>query len=944
MMNRPNETCRDEQRKVYVRQRGPNGIDYVEISDDQRTLSVYFLRKAPENITRENVRIDGGVRVQRIRVIDLRLCVLDDPEQDDCMRVTVASPGDFSTYTLRLVEVDQHGQPTDVPLSGFDPRYAQLDFSFKAGCPSDVDCQASAVCPTLPAARPEINYLAKDYASFRQMIFDRLATTMPSWQEQHVPDLGVALVEVLAYVGDYLSYYQDAVATEAYLNTARKRISVRRHARLVDYAMHEGCNARAWLTMGTDQAVINPPIDPANVRFISGYEGPASGTILTSGDLLSRTGTYEVFEPITTEPIRIYPGHSPISFYTWGNERCCLPAGATKATLLDEAPQAAQGGAAAPLPPQPKPEDKQAGQRASSQHREKKSAEPPAPASPPPDRVLHLQAGDILIFEEVLGPNTGVAADADPTHRHPVRLTRVKQSVDKLYGKQILEIEWSAADALPFGLCLSSMGMAPKCALIQDVSVAHGNVILVDHGMQVRDERLGVVPAGETNEACEDLHRPVDTVIQPGDFELTLKHSPLTFRQNVRLSSPAAGLLVQEPRGALPCIRLTSIPPLPDGTGPLFSFDDLTDQAALAIRLAKPPDEGSRFLRGHFSAKVLHELDQHNPSTPLPQSLAVALLAELNQLLRHWTPQPDLLSSGARDFHYVVEIDDDGLAHLRFGDGELGRAPQAGECFSATYRVESGTAGNVGSETINRMALREGVLSGANLQPRNPLAARGGVDPEPITEVQSFAPGAFRKQLERAITADDYAHLAERNPKVQRAAAVLLWTGSRFEAHVALDPLGTEQADAHLLAEIQGYLHRYRRVGHDVVVVPATYVSLYVKMSICVLPNYLRGHVEAALLDVFSNRVLPGGGRGFFHPDNLTFGDNIYLSRLVAAAQVITGVESVTVQNLERQFVGPNGEIESGVLPVGPLEVARLDNDPIFPENGLLVLDLRGGR
>ena len=62
-----------------------------------------------------------------------------------------------------------------------------------------------------------------------------------------MPDLGVTLVELLAYVGDYLSYYQDAVATEAYLDTARLRISVRRHARLVDYAMHEGCNARAWV-------------------------------------------------------------------------------------------------------------------------------------------------------------------------------------------------------------------------------------------------------------------------------------------------------------------------------------------------------------------------------------------------------------------------------------------------------------------------------------------------------------------------------------------------------------------------------------------------------------------------------------------------------------------------------------------------------------------------
>ena len=37
------------------------------------------------------------------------------------------------------------------------------------------------------------------------------------------------MVELLAFVGDYLSYQQDAIATEAYLGTARRRVSVRRH-------------------------------------------------------------------------------------------------------------------------------------------------------------------------------------------------------------------------------------------------------------------------------------------------------------------------------------------------------------------------------------------------------------------------------------------------------------------------------------------------------------------------------------------------------------------------------------------------------------------------------------------------------------------------------------------------------------------------------------------
>jgi len=166
--------------------------------------------------------------------------------------VTVDKAGDFSCYKLCLYELEKDGDTSDIPLKEFDPRYVCATFSFKVDCPGTLDCKDENICPPETRDEPEINYLTKDYASFRQLILDRMALLMPDWRERHVPDIGIALVEVLAYAGDYLSYYQDAVATEAYLDTARLRISVRRHARLVDYFMHEGCNARAWVCLKTD--------------------------------------------------------------------------------------------------------------------------------------------------------------------------------------------------------------------------------------------------------------------------------------------------------------------------------------------------------------------------------------------------------------------------------------------------------------------------------------------------------------------------------------------------------------------------------------------------------------------------------------------------------------------------------------------------------------------
>lgn len=836
--------CQNDQRRERVRAKSRlNGLDYLEVSNDQKTLTVYFLGKVPQLLAAANFRIDGGRRVRDIQVISAYTERNPDPELDDVVTLALNRYGDFSTYTLRLVAVQEQ----------IDPHYDHLDFSFKIDCPSDLDCKATAACPTEPPAEPEINYLAKDYTSFRQLILDRLALSMPDWKERHVPDLGIALVELLAYTGDYLSYYQDAVATEAYLDTARQRISVRRHARLVDYLMHEGCNARTWVCIQVAKPVEAVTLDPGDVCFVTGLNSllPAAERVMAFDELRNVPAhLYEVFEPLVADqkkPLELRSAHNTIHFYTWGERECCLPKGATSATLLDARAK-------------PKPQ-----------------ADPPDSAKMSSTRRRHrlaLKPGDVLIFEEVIGPRTGNAADADPAHRHAVRLTRVERTSDPLDGTHVVEIEWSSADALPFPLCLSAITDAEHgCVYHEDISIARGNVVLVDHGRSLDSpENLGTVPTDYTQAVCDCASHPSDVARIAGRFQPWLVNSPLTFSQPVDFDGPAALIIQQKPDKALPQIILSSSP----GEDP-------------------------------------------------------------------WTPRFDLLGSGPDDRHFVVEIDNEGRAHLRFGDDECGRAPEAGMQFAAAYRVGNGKAGNVGGESIQHLVYRLQKPDGID-GVRNPLPAQGGVDPEPIGEVKLFAPSAFRKQLQRAITPNDYARIAERNPKVQRAAAVLCWTGSGYEMQVAIDPVGGEILSDDLRAKIEGDLYPFRRLGHELRIMPARYVSLDIALDVCVQPDHLRGHVKAALLGVFSNRLLPSGKSGFFHPDKLTFGDGIYLSRLVEKAQAVEGVESVRVTHLQRQFERPNHELENGVLLLGPLEVARCDNDPNFPEHGKFELNVMGGR
>jgi len=855
-----------------------SGLDYLEVSDNQRTLTVYFLGKAPEKIERSNLRINGGRRIQNIRVLDVEVIREEDPEVDDAMVVTVDRVGDFSQYQLRVVAADEYGQPTNQPLQGVDPRYAQLSFSFKIGCPSDLDCKQLSFCPEPERIQPEISYLAKDYASFRQLILDRLSLIMPNWQERHIPDLGITLVELLAYVGDSLSYYQDAVATEAYLGTARQRQSIRRHARLMDYQMHEGCNARTWLTIKTsgDKVV---PLDPQDVFFITGdLEDLATierTRVLQAIDLEKLpAGSYEVFEPIQSDPIKLNPHHNEIKFYTWGDQNCCLPRGATAATLLDSAPS------------QPSP----------SPSSESNQCQPePTPPPPIPERILNnLHSGDILILEEVLGAKTGVPADADPNHRHVVRLTKVEPGLDALYNQPIVEIEWSEEDALPFALCISNLGPAPDCDLINSISVARGNVILVDHGQTFTDKGLGTVSEKLSLPKCDAVHQPADSMPVarlPERFTTKLNKPALTFRQPLSTKRPVIGWLRQDDlQQALPQIALTGIP------------------------------EGIV-----------------NPPKPFPPEWL-------------WSPRSDLLASHRRDRHFVIEMDNDRLAHLRFGDGELGQRPAAGTTFHATYRVGNGTVGNVGADTISHLVLRNPLPDPVKtLTPRNPFPATGGTEPEPLEEVKLFAPQSFRRTLERAITADDYARLAEKyrdaqGRRVQRAFATLRWTGSWYEVIVAIDPLGTETADADFLDAIVAYLYPYRRIGYGLRVIAAHYVPLDIAMTVCVLPHFLRGHVKAELLKRFSTQRLADGTLGFFHPDSLSFGDPITIGKLVTTALSVEGVESITVTKLQRLNQPANQELENGILPLKTNEIAQLDNDPSFPENGKLTLNMGGGR
>src|ERR1044071_7357143 len=97
--------------------------------------------------------------------------------------------------------------------------------------------------------RQVIDYLARDYNSFRRALVDLIPAKMPEWTDRSGASFGIVLIELFAYMADILSYYQDRVANEAFLPTAQERRSVINHLRLIGYELAPAAAAAARLSV-----------------------------------------------------------------------------------------------------------------------------------------------------------------------------------------------------------------------------------------------------------------------------------------------------------------------------------------------------------------------------------------------------------------------------------------------------------------------------------------------------------------------------------------------------------------------------------------------------------------------------------------------------------------------------------------------------------------------
>lgn len=768
-----------------------NGIDFVEVAAP-RTLRVHFLNAVTVADPSITAAIDGGdsVPVVKLRPIDNATDWSTDAEGRPLLTLTALTDGDFSNYRLTIT-----APALDLILNN-------TRFSFKATCPSDFDCAPPPlVCPPDDTPVPPIDYLAKDFLSFRQALTEFSSLRYPNWVERSEADFGMMMAEALSAVGDELSYLQDRVAAEATLPTATQRRSLVSLARLVDYEPQPATSATTILQCD----VAGPGVVPAGTR-ISATAPDGTPVPFEIGAGLADTSNYQVSNA----------WNFAIQPYWFDDTEECWPAGSTDLWV--------QG------------------------------------------HGFNFTSGQALLIQTDL-PGESL--------RQIVHLTAPgHETVDPLFltggaPTRVTHVVWGAGEALTRARDLTRTTLG-------------GNLLPATQGQRFTEVfAIGTPPASTPNAVLAIARMGPNGSDSAENF---------VFRYP----------LVQAPLGWLGGADPT-VPPLPE----------------IALQQVLPAARAWSFVTSLLGSPAT---DTDFTVDPVAWR-AVAWSA---------TGQPT---------HY--DIDGDAGSTIRFGNDVFGASPAEQDLFRVTYRTGLGAAGNVAADTITSIdPAAAGMINAA----RNPFAAADGADEETADDIRRMAPQAFRAVQYRAVRAEDYEAAAQTLPWVQKAGASFRWTGSWMTVFTAVDPLGGEQISTDEHVQLVELLNRRRLAGYKSYAPPPQYISIDLRIEVCVQSGWLDGDVEAGVLTRLGSATRPDDSGGFFFADRFTFGTPLYRSRLEAAIQDVPGVAGVRAVTYRQRGTFAGFVDLPEVLAPAPRQILRVDNDPSWPERGTIRVITEGGR
>ncbi len=424
------------ERASGLKDMGLNGMKFLQVDKLETTgdkphaeIIVYFFNAEiiketleEKKLKPDHFSISGGQRKPagkedgQVKVVE----ILENSEENS-IKLIIRPIGDYSTYTLHLEHEDM------------DPLFSEIRFKFRPGC-FNINCAPGWELGEKPKNEPAIDYLAKDYDSFKHTLITAMMERVPGWQATSEADLDQVLIDLFSAAADELSDYQDRVMNEAYLGTARKRVSLARHARLMDYHIHQGNQASTWLAL---------EITDVPAFYLS------PGFLVWTGSG-AEENTIEPDSVVFMSKEEHYLDHllNRMGLYTWSDSVLALAAGSVSADL-------------------------RIGDGNESDAKEVESI---------------IRNGDIthLLIQEDLDPDTGKKGGADKGKRQLLQLLPGAKGAeamkDPLKNEWCVRVRWEEKDKLEHNYCFTIGCPGGK---IENISFFNGNLVEVFHGKPV---------------------------------------------------------------------------------------------------------------------------------------------------------------------------------------------------------------------------------------------------------------------------------------------------------------------------------------------------------------------------------------------------------------------------------------------------------------------------
>jgi predicted phage baseplate assembly protein len=270
-----------------------------------------------------------------------------------------------------------------------------------------------------------------------------------------------------------------------------------------------------------------------------------------------------------------------------------------------------------------------------------------------------------------------------------------------------------------------------------------------------------------------------------------------------------------------------------------------------------------------------------------------------------WTEVEDFAASGPDDPHFLLDHAAGEVClgpAVRDPDGSLvqfGRVPPAGSPLRIRrYRTGGGERGNVGAGTVDRLRRPIPFVDRVG----NRYAATGGRDGEAVENAKVRGPLQLRTR-NRAVTLEDYAHLAEEAAlDAARVHAVAAGEGAEpggvrvlvvphvtdVEGRLAFEQLVPRDD---MLVRIAGRLDECRTIGARVVVEPPTYQGITVVARVRARPAAEPAALQRACIQALFEYFHPV--RGGPDRDGWPFGRPVHVGEVYAVLQRLPGVELI---------------------------------------------------